>query len=388
MDLQLAKNIEAALRQALPDRGQYFLHEPQFEGNEWKYVKSCIDDGWVSSAGAFVDRFEADLARYTGLKHAVVCVNGTAALHIALKLAGVGRGDEVLTPALTFVATANAISYCDAAPLFVDSSLADFGVDAFRLRDFLAAETKLKDDVCINNTTGKVIRAIVPVHVFGHPCRMDALKTVCDEYRIAIVEDATEALGTRFLDKHIGGWGLAAVLSFNGNKIITTGGGGAILTNDRVMAERAKHITTTGKTPHLWAYYHDEIAYNYRMPNINAALGCAQLEALDGMIEHKRTLADRYTNAFSSLEGVQFVHEPADSRSNYWLNAIMLDADQSQSRDDILKYLTDAGIHVRPVWELLSDLPMYQGCQRADLTQARSLAERIINIPSSADLGT
>ena len=386
MPLTLAKHIEVALRQALPDRQQYFLHEPQFEGNEWKYVKSCIDDGWVSSAGAFVDRFEADLARYTGVKHAVVCVNGTAALHIALKLVGVQPGDEVLTPALTFVATANAISYCEAAPVFVDSSLDDFGVDALRLADFLAAETTLQDDVCINNTSGKVVRAIVPVHVFGHPCRMDQLKTVCDKYHIAIVEDATEALGTSFLDKHIGGWGPASVLSFNGNKIITTGGGGAILTNNTALAERAKHITTTGKTPHRWAYHHDEIAYNYRMPNINAALGCAQLEALDGMIEHKRALADRYASAFSSVEGVQFVQEPADSRSNYWLNAIILDPDQAQFRDEILKHLTDAGIHVRPVWELLSDLPMYQDCQRADLTQARSLADRIINIPSSADL--
>jgi len=386
MSSSLSSSIVSALHRALPERPAYYLHEPVFAGQEWAYVKSCIDDGWVSSAGAFVDRFEADLAAYTGVGHAVVCVNGTAALHIALKLAGVEEGDEVLTPALTFVATANAIRYCDAEPVFVDSSLDDFGVDAERLRAFLSAATTVRDGICVNRTSGRVVRALVPVHVFGHPCRLDALLEVCDEYGIALVEDATEALGSHFLGRHVGGWGPASVLSFNGNKIITTGGGGAILTNDAELAARAKHLTTTAKQPHAWAYIHDELGYNYRMPNLNAALGCAQLEQLDGMLVSKRALAERYMAELSAAEGVSFVGEPQDARSNYWLNAVLLDEDRAEQRDELLEDLSAAGIHARPVWELLHNLPMYQQCQTADLTNAQSLARRIINIPSSADL--
>jgi len=383
----LSRDIESALRRVLPEREQYALHEPLFAGNEWSYVKSCIDDGWVSSAGAFVDRFEADLVAVTGVGHAVVCVNGTAALHVALQLAGVQPGDEVLVPALTFVATANAVMYCGAEPVFVDSSAADLGVHVDKLREFLVAETTMRDGLCVNNATGRIVRAIVPVHVFGHPCRMDAIRLLCDDYSIAIVEDATEALGTHFLGKHVGGWGVASVLSFNGNKVITTGGGGAILTDDARLARRAKHITTTAKVPHAREYIHDEVAYNYRLPNLNAALGCAQLEGLDAILMNKRDLASRYAEVFAPLQGVSFLREPADSHSNYWLNAILLEPDLASYRDEVLGKLVDAGIHVRPIWELLSNLPMYSHCQKTDLTQATGIAARTISIPSSADLG-
>jgi perosamine synthetase len=382
----LSQDIESALRSVLPDRGQYALHEPLFTGNEWSYVKSCIDDGWVSSAGAFVDRFEADLAAVTGVGHAVACVSGTAALQVALELAGVQRGDEVLVPALTFVATANAVMYCGAEPVFVDSSPTDLGVHVDKLREFLVAKTTIRDGLCVNNATGRIVRAIVPVHVLGHPCRMDAIQVLCDAYSIAIVEDATEALGTHFLGKHVGGWGVASVLSFNGNKVITTGGGGAILTDDAGLAQRARHITTTAKVPHAWKYIHDEVAYNYRLPNLNAALGCAQLEGLDAMLVKKRDLASRYGEAFAPLQGVSFLREPADSRSNYWLNAILLEPEVASCRDEVLGTLVSAGIHVRPVWELLCNLPMYRHCQKTDLTHAIGIAAGTINIPSGAGL--
>ena len=382
----LAKNIEDALRNALPPQDTYVLHEPLFEGNEQEYVKSCIDEGWVSSAGAFVDRFERDLAKQSEVGYAVACVNGTSALHIALMLAGVRANDEVLLPALTFIATANSISYCNAHPVFIDSSSKDLGVDVEKLREFLRSDTVIREGQCINNSTGRVIRAIVPVHVFGHPCRMDELQSVCEEYSISIVEDVAEALGTKFLGRPLGGWGAASALSFNGNKIITTGGGGAILTDDPEIARHAKHLTTTAKVPHAWQYHHDEIGYNYRMPNINAALGCAQLEKLNDMIASKRTLALRYTDSFKEIEGVHFFEEPADTLSNYWLNAILLEPKFAEQRDSILEHLVTNGIHARPVWELLCDLPMYSSCQTTDVTVAKDLASRIINIPSSAGL--
>jgi perosamine synthetase len=383
----LSQDIESTLRSVLPEREHYALHEPLFAGNEWSYVKSCIDDAWVSSGGAFVDRFEADLAGATGVGHAVACVSGTSALQVALGLAGVQPGDEVLVPALTFVATANAVMHCGADPVFVDSSPADLGVHVDKLREFLVANTTMRDGSCVDKGTGRIVRAIVPVHVFGHPCRMDAIQILCDEHSIAIVEDATEALGTRFLGKHVGGWGVASVLSFNGNKVITTGGGGAILTNDAELARRAKHITTTAKVPHAWRSIHDEVAYNYRLPNLNAALGCAQLESLDAMLVKKRGLASRYAEAFAPLEGVSFLREPADARSNYWLNAIMLDPGLASCRDAVLDELVSARMYVRPVWELLSNLPMYRHCQRTDLTEATGIAARTINIPSGAGLG-
>lgn len=386
LSVNLSANIEQAIRAALPPRERYALHEPAFAGNEWDYVKSCLDEGWVSSVGAFVDRFEADLAAFAEVNYAVVCVNGTAALQVALQLAGVRPGDEVLVPALTFVATANSIAYCGAAPWFVDSSAHDFGLDVAKLRELLVSQTRIVDGVCVNKQSGRPVRACVPVHVFGHACRMDDLLELCDEFGIAVIEDATEALGSRYRGRHVGGWGLASVLSFNGNKIMTTGGGGAILTNNAELARRAKHLTTTAKVPHAYEYVHDELGYNYRMPNINAALGCAQLELMGEFVRRKRALAERYATSFAELDDVRFYVEPATHESNYWLNALVLDAAVVGQRDAVLEHLNARRIHVRPIWTLLCDLPMYTACQSDDLTGARQLAAATLNLPSSVEL--
>jgi aminotransferase in exopolysaccharide biosynthesis len=364
------------------------LHEPRFNGNESRYLQDCIDSTFVSSVGPFVDRFEAELAAYTGAAYAVVVVNGTAALHIALLLAGVKPDDEVIIPALTFVATANAVRYCGAVPHFVDSDPERLGLNPSALRAWLAEIAQCSNSGgCLNLHTGRRIRAVVPMHTFGHPCDLAGLMAVAQDFGLELVEDAAESLGSRYRGRHTGTLGRLGILSFNGNKIITTGGGGAILTQDAELARRAKHLTTTAKRPHRWVYEHDEIGYNYRMPNLNAALGCAQLEQIPEFLAAKRRLYQRYRAALQSLSVVQLVAEPADSVSNYWLQTLLLDATIADQRDALLEATNAAGLMTRPAWTLLHRLAPYRDCPHAPLPVAESLERRIINIPSSAGLG-
>ena len=362
------------------------LHEPTFEGNEWLYLKECLDSTFVSSVGKFVDRFEADLAHYTGSKYAISVVNGTAALQIALKLAGVEANDEVLIPALTFVATANAVTYCNAIPHFVDSESHTFGIDAFKLREYLQENSSQRSGFCINNNTGRVIRALVPMHTFGHPSNMEGLLSVARDFNLILVEDAAESLGSFYQGQHTGTFGLFGTLSFNGNKTITTGGGGAILTNDESLARHAKHLTTTAKLSHVWEFRHDEIGYNYRMPNINAALGCAQLEQLTTKLASKRNLFSRYRVAFEDIEGVTLFKEPQNCQSNYWLQTLVLDQDESELRNQLLEATNLMGIMTRPVWEPINELVPYRSSPSMDLSSAQSISRSVINIPSSSGL--
>jgi perosamine synthetase len=381
----LAAQVVEAI-QSVVGRGPVALHEPVFAGNEWQYVKECLDTGWVSSVGKFVDRFEADLAAYTGAKHAVAVVNGTAALHIALKLARVQSGDEVLVPALTFVATANAVAYCGATPHFVDSEERTVGMAAQALREYLRSSTEMRDGRCVNRNTGRVIRALVPMHTFGHPVDIDGLLAIARDFQLALVEDAAESLGSTYHGRHTGTFGLMGTLSFNGNKTITTGGGGAILTNDAELARHAKHLTTTAKVPHRWEFVHDEIGYNYRLPNINAALGCAQLEQLPGFLDAKRRIFERYRNAFAGVKQAHIAVEPDDCRSNYWLQALLLDESVAAQRDAILTATNDAGLMTRPAWTLMHQLEPYSACPRMETPVAASLQRRLVNLPSSSHL--
>lgn len=381
----LAEQVINAVR-AVVGPASAVLHEPSFAGNEWLYLKECLDSTFVSSVGKFVDRFEIDLATFTGAKHAVAVVNGTAALHIALKLAGVKAGDEVLIPALTFVATANAVTYCSATPHFVDSEERSLGVDAAKLRDYLSSHTEQRAGQCVNRATGRIIKALVPMHAFGHPANLDELQSVAHDFNLALVEDAAESLGSYYHGRHTGTFGLMGTLSFNGNKTITTGGGGAILTNNPELARHAKHLTTTAKVPHRWEYRHDEIGYNYRMPNLNAALGCAQLEQLPAMLSAKRELFQRYQAAFAPVSGVKLVAEPEQCQSNYWLQTLLLGSAQANQRDSILQLTNDAGLMTRPAWILMHELTPFKDCPRMDLAVAQSLSQRLINIPSSSTL--
>lgn len=379
----LADRVVAAIHRAAGP-APVVLHEPMFTGNEWQYVKECLDSTFVSSVGKFVDRFEADLCRLTGARHAVAVVNGTAALHVALRMAGVMPGDEVLAPALTFVATANAVSHCGAVPHFVDSEEQSFGIDSAKLREHLAATVEKRGGICINRASGRAIRAMVPMHTFGHPSDVDGLLAVAHDFGLAVVEDAAEALGSYYGGQHAGTFGLLGTLSFNGNKIVTTGGGGAILTNDTELARRAKHLTTTAKLPHPWEYRHDEVAFNYRMPNLNAALGCAQLEKLDAFVESKRELFLKYSAAFDAVSEASVVAEPDGCRSNYWLQTLLLDPRYADQRDVLLRATNEAGFMTRPAWILMHQLSPYAECPRMDLATAESLAMRLINLPSSA----
>lgn len=381
----LAEQVVAAIR-AVVGVGPAALHEPCFAGNEWRYLKECLDSTFVSSVGKFVDRFEAELVAFTGAKHAVAVVNGTAALHIALKLAGVKADDEVLIPALTFVATANAVTYCGATPHFIDSEARTLGVDAVKLREHLTSHTEQRAGQCVNRATGRVIRALVPMHTFGHPVALDGLMAVAHDFNLALVEDAAESLGSYYHGRHTGTFGLMGTLSFNGNKTITTGGGGAILTNDPELARHAKHLTTTAKLPHAWEYRHDEIGYNYRMPNLNAALGCAQLEQLPALLAAKKKLWQRYQAAFLPVAGVKLMTEPEQCQSNYWLQALLLDVGQVDQRDPVLRATNDAGLMTRPAWTLMHELAPFKGHPCMDLTTAMSLSQRLINIPSSSGL--
>lgn len=364
------------------------LHEPEFSGNEWLYVKDCIDTGWVSSVGKYVDEFERRLAEFTGAKHAVAVVNGTAALHIALVVAGVRPGDEVMVPSLSFVATANAVAHCGAIPHFVDSTPKTLGLDVDALAAHLKTIGEVADGALHNRKTGRRIAAIVPMHTFGHPTDIVPLMELANRLNVPVVEDAAESLGSSYYGRHTGTFGQLGTLSFNGNKLITTGGGGAILTDDQELARRVKHLTTTAKRAHRWEFFHDEVAYNYRLPNLNAALGCAQLERAPEMLASKRRLAHSYQAAFQSVSDFCFVSEPEGSTSNYWLNAICLHQPDMAVRDQLLQAANDAGYQCRPAWTLLSKLPMYKETPRANLSQATALEAALINIPSSAKLSS
>ena len=356
------------------------LHEPRFVGNEKKYLNECIDSTFVSSVGKFVDEFEKKIAKYTGAKYAVATNNGTSAIHISLIVGGVKQDDEVITQPVNFVACCNAISYCNAKPIFIDVDKDSMGLSPSALKFFLENNTTIKNKQCINNKTKKTIKACVPMHSYGHPCKIDEIKKICDEYCIFLIEDAAESVGSFYKDKHTGTFGQLGTLSFNGNKIITAGGGGCIITNNEIFAKKAKHLTTTAKVPHKWNFNHDMVGYNYRMPNLNAALLVAQLEKLNGFITNKRNLANKYETFFKSMD-YNFFKEPEDSRSNYWLNSIIL-KDKIQ-RDKFLEETNSNGVMTRPVWTLMNKLPMFSGAQCDDLKNSKWLEERVVNIPSS-----
>lgn len=383
----LASGFVSALREALGTPvGPLPLHEPEFLGNEWNYIKECLDTGWVSSVGKYVDEFERRIAEYTGARHAIAVVNGTAAQHIALLVAGVGPGDEVIIPSLSFVATANAVAHCGAIPHFADSNESTLGLDPQALAEHLEKISELSAGGLRNINSGRRIAAIVPMHTFGHPVDMAGLLQVAARFRLPIVEDAAESLGSSYQGRHTGTFGRLGVLSFNGNKVITTGGGGAILTDDPELARHAKHLTTTAKLPHRWEFAHDEVAYNYRLPNLNAALGCAQMESLSSLLRRKRLLVERYQQVFRYRSGMRLVEEPSGCTSNYWLNAVCLHKPDMAARDVLLAAANDAGFQCRPAWRLLHTLPMYLDCPRADLSVAAALEASLINIPSSAKL--
>lgn len=357
------------------------LHDPRFIGNEKKYLNECIDTNFVSSVGEFVTRFERLCAEYTGAKYAVAAVNGTAALHIALQLSGVQRDDEVITQALTFIATANAISYTGAHPVFLDVDKDTMGLSPIAVANWLSLNAEMRKGQPYNKTTNHRIAACVPMHTFGHPVHIDELVEVLTQWNIPLVEDAAESIGSYYKGKHTGTFGKFGVLSFNGNKVITTGGGGMILTDDEALAKEAKHITTQAKIPHQWEFNHDRVGYNYRLTNINAALGCAQIESLPGILELKRTLAANYKTFFKTIDW-DFFDEPAHCQSNFWLNVII--ANDKEERDTILEYTNKNGVMTRPIWELMSRLPMFAHCQTDGLENSKWFADRVVNIPSSA----
>lgn len=359
------------------------LHAPCFIGNEKKYLNECIDTTFVSSVGKFVDRFEEMVADYTGASKAVVCVSGTNALHMALLLVGVEQDDEVISQSLTFVATANAISYIGAHPVFIDVDKDTMGLSPEKLETWLQASAEIKDGSCYNKKTGRRIKACVPMHTFGHPVKLAELVRVCNQYHIELVEDAAESIGSFYKGIHTGTFGKVGVISFNGNKTITTGGGGILLFNDPELGAYAKHLTTQAKVPHRWEFIHDHIGYNYRMPNINAALGCAQMENIERYVENKRETAAIYKQFFAN-SGIGFFAEPKGCHSNYWLNAVLLS--DKADRDRFLEYTNDHGIMTRPVWGLMNKLPMFVSCETADLTNTNWFEERIVNIPSSVRL--
>ena len=360
------------------------LSVPKFLGKEKEYLEECIDSTFVSSVGHFVDRFEDDMARYTGAARAVVCVSGTNALHMGLLMSGVVRDDEVLTQALTFIATCNALSYIGAHPVFIDVDRSTLGLSPGAMKEWLARNAEIRDGQCYNRHSGRRVKACVPMHTFGHPVRIEEIADLCREWNIELVEDAAESIGSRYKGRHTGTFGKAGAISFNGNKTITTGGGGMLLFQDAELGARCKHITTQAKIPHRWEFRHDSIGYNYRMPNINAALGCAQLENLDRYIADKRQTAAEYEEFFRTVDGIEFLREPEDCFSNYWLNAVILK--DKDARQEFLQETNDNGVMTRPVWELMNRLPMFEGCETDGLKNTIWLADRIVNIPSSVRL--
>ena len=361
------------------------LHRPIFEGNERQYLVDCIDSNFVSSVGAKVTELEDKVAKFTGSKYAVATVNGTAALHVAIELAGVKPGDEVISQALTFIATCNAISYAGAKPLFVDVDLDTMGLSPKALRNFLLENAEKRREGTFNKSSGKRISACVPMHTFGLPCRIAEISEICADWDITLIEDAAESIGSYVGKRHTGTFGKMAMLSFNGNKVITTGGGGMLITDDSDLAKRAKHITTTAKVPHPYEFVHDEIGYNYRMPNLNAALGCAQMERLDDFLYIKRIVAAQWCNFFQD-QNVSFCDAIEGGKANYWLNAIVLDS--RMDRDKFLKFTNESGVMTRPIWQLMSQLEMYKDCQTDGLINSFWLQDRVVNIPSSVPDGT
>lgn len=359
------------------------LHAPLFIGNEKKYLNECIDTTFVSSVGKFVDRFEEMVADYTGAKKAVVCVSGTNALHMGMLLVGVERDDEVLTQALTFIATCNAISYIGAHPVFIDVDKETMGLSPDAVRAWLIKNAEIKNNQCYNKHTGRRIKACVPMHTFGHPVRINELTAVCSEWHLELVEDAAESIGSFYKGQHTGTFGKVGAISFNGNKTITTGGGGMLLFQDEELGKFAKHLTTQAKVPHRWEFVHDHIGYNYRMPNINAAIGCAQMENLERYVENKRETAERYKEFFKSIPGITFFTEPENCRSNYWLNVVLLKDKAAQQ--EFLEYTNDHGVMTRPVWQLMNKLEMFKDCETDGLVNTSWLEERIVNIPSSVN---
>ncbi len=359
------------------------LHEPKFLGNEKKYLNQCINSTYVSSVGKFVDLFEEKIAKFTNIKYAIATTNGTSAIHTSLILANVDQNCEVITQSLNFVASCNAISYCNAKPIFIDVDKDTMGLSPTALRNFLEKNTNVKNKKCINTKTGKVIKACIPMHSYGHPCRIEEIKKICDKYSIFLIEDAAESLGSFYKNQHTGTFGQLGTISFNGNKIITSGGGGCIITNSKVLARRAKHLTTTAKTPHKWEFNHDMTGFNYRMPNLNAALLIAQLEKLNEFIINKRKLANKYDSFFRNIE-YTFFKEPKNCKSNYWLNSIILK--NKKQRDQFLEDTNFKGIMTRPIWKLMNKLSMFKNAQCGDLKNSKWLYERVVNIPSSVTL--
>ena len=362
------------------------LHEPEFSSSSWTMIKDCLDSGWVSSVGKYVDKFEKELATACSTRHAVAVVNGTAALQVALIVCGVCADDEVIIPTLSFVATANAVVHAGAVPHFVDSDAHNFGISVVSLQNHLHYIVERRGKLVYNRETGRRISAIVPMHAFGHPVNMDPLIVLANEYGLPVIEDAAEALGSTYKGRACGSMGQIGIFSFNGNKILTTGGGGALVTNDAELAKRARHLTTTAKVPHRWAFEHDEVAFNYRMPNLNAALGCSQMQDLSIRLKQKRQLAQRYANAFREMAAVELTGEPAGSSSNFWLNTLRLNIEDVAHRNQLLELLNDQKIMARPVWALLHRLVMFNHCPKASLSVAERLEMQLINIPSSAHL--
>lgn len=360
------------------------LHAPLFIGNEKKYLNECIDTTFVSSVGKFVDRFEEEVAAYTGAKKAVVCVSGTNALHMAMMLVGVERNDEILTQALTFIATCNAISYIGAHPVFIDVDKETLGLSPKAVKVWLEKNAELKGGTCYNKNTGRRVKACIPMHTFGHPVKIDELVGICNEWHIELVEDAAESMGSFYKGQHTGTFGKVSAISFNGNKTITTGGGGMLLFQDEELGSIAKHLTTQAKVPHRWEFVHDHIGYNYRMPNINAALGCAQMENLERYVQDKRETAVAYNELFKHISDISFFTEPENSRSNYWLNVVILKDKNAQQA--FLEYTNDHGVMTRPIWELMNRLEMFKHCETDGLANTMWLADRIVNIPSSVRL--
>ena len=373
-------DIIGFIKNQYPSKDFIPLHEPHFIGKEREYVLDAIDSTFVSSVGAYVDKFELMMADLTKTKKSVAVVNGTSALQVALRLSGVGTGDEVLTQALTFIATINAIIYNGASPIFLDVDLDTMGLSPNAVNAFLEENGEIREGVCYNKKTNKKIAACMPMHTFGFPVHLNELMTVCGKWNIPVVEDAAESIGSEYKEQPTGSFGKLGVFSFNGNKIVTSGGGGAIVTNDIELGLKAKHLTTTAKVPHPYEYVHDEIGYNFRMPNLNAALACAQLEQLGSFIQNKRELAKQY-NTFFISKGINFRTESTNTKANYWL--MCLELENKKDRDLFLKETNDNKVMTRPIWQLIFKSPIYSSYQRDAQENALFLEDRIVNIPSS-----
>jgi len=382
----ISANLIVKLIKKVIGRGRHQLHEPLFSNKELKYLTNTIKQNFVSTAGKYVNKFEEKVKLYTKAKFAIAVINGTQAIYISLKVSGVKENEEVLVPALTFIGTANAVSYLGAKPHFIDSHINNFGIDCVKLEKYLKSTTRFKGNRCVNKQTGNIISAIIPVHVFGHPCNIQSVIKIAKKYNLKVIEDAAEALGSFHKKRHLGTFGDLGCFSFNGNKIITTGGGGMVVTNNKKLAEKVKHLTTTAKTKHKWEYIHDEIGYNFRMPNLNAALGLAQMEKLPIFLKAKKSLFKKYNEIFKKLNGISLYKQPKDSDSNYWLQTLVLNKEHVKLKDKILKESHKKSIYTRPVWKLISELKPYKKSQKMNLSGAKEIYNRTINIPSSQSI--